>query len=150
MNTAAVPPLRCTVLGSEVVDDDMKASLNLGPSFAVATPANEETLDAVLYGVHKFAYQLRWRFHKGPTVLDKTSTMLASLPFPKPQISIPKPTPMDPIISALEVDLMREYREAPTSHFGANLTSRELRGLRKSKQREKFSGYLLATKTLPS
>ncbi|EYC38018.1 hypothetical protein Y032_0749g2033 [Ancylostoma ceylanicum] len=109
----------------------MKALLNLGPSFAVATPANEETLDAVLYGVHKFAYQLRWRFHKGPTVLDKTSTMLASLPFPKPQISIPKPTPMDPMISALEVDLMREYRRAPTSHFGTNLTSQELRGLRK-------------------
>ncbi|EYB89128.1 hypothetical protein Y032_0235g3168 [Ancylostoma ceylanicum] len=57
--------------------------------------------------------------------------MLASLPFPKPQISIPKPTPMDPIIAALEVDLMRECRNASTSHSGANLTSQELRGLRK-------------------
>ncbi|EYC20386.1 hypothetical protein Y032_0022g598 [Ancylostoma ceylanicum] len=133
IRTAAVPPLRCTVLGSDAIDDDMKALLNLGPSFAVATPANEATLDDVLCGVHKFAYQLRWRIHKGPTVLDRTSTMLASMPFPKPHISIPKATPMDPLISALEVDLMREYRNASRSHFVANLTPEELRGLRKLK-----------------
>ncbi|EYC13444.1 hypothetical protein Y032_0044g997 [Ancylostoma ceylanicum] len=131
MDTAAMPPPRCTVIGSKMVDEDMKALLNLGPSFAVATPANQGTLDAVLCGINKFAYQLKWRIHKGPTVLDRTSTILASLPFPKPHITVPKPTPLGPIISALEVDLMREYRSALRSHFATNLTSQELRGLRK-------------------
>ncbi|EYB81102.1 hypothetical protein Y032_0392g576 [Ancylostoma ceylanicum] len=134
MRPRAVPPERCTVLGTSMVDDDMKALLNLGPSFSVAIPANEETFDSVLCGIHRFAYQLRWRTHQGPTVLDRTSTLLASFPFPKPRIRVPKPIPsLELSLATLEVDLMRIYRKASKSRFASNLTSQELRGLKKLK-----------------
>ncbi|EYB82562.1 hypothetical protein Y032_0357g3392 [Ancylostoma ceylanicum] len=134
INPRAVPQERCTVLGTSMVDDDMKALLNLGPSFSVAVPANDETFDSVLCGIHRFAYQLRWRTHRGPTVLDQTSTLLASLPFPKSRISVPKPIPsLELSIATLEVDLMRIYKKASKSRFASNLTSQELRGLKKLK-----------------
>ncbi|EYC21534.1 hypothetical protein Y032_0988g3301 [Ancylostoma ceylanicum] len=134
INPRAVPPQRCTVLGSNMVDDDMKALLNLGPSFSVAIPAKEETYDSVLCGIHRFAHQLRWRIHQGPTVLDRIPTLLTSLPFPKSRICVPKPIPsLEPSIATLEVDIMRIYRNASKSLFASNLTSQELRGLRKLK-----------------
>ncbi|XGW07162.1 hypothetical protein V3C99_017011, partial [Haemonchus contortus] len=67
----AVPPARHVVIGTNEVDNDMAAVLNLGPSFAITPRVNNGVVDAALCGVHQFAYQLRWRTHGGPTVLDQ-------------------------------------------------------------------------------
>ncbi|XGW29678.1 hypothetical protein V3C99_009043 [Haemonchus contortus] len=64
----AVPPARHVVIGTTEVDNDMAAVLNLEPSFAITLRVNNQVVDA---GVHPFAYQLRWKTHCEPTVLEQ-------------------------------------------------------------------------------
>ncbi|EYC35723.1 hypothetical protein Y032_0992g3326 [Ancylostoma ceylanicum] len=52
----------------------MLSTLNLGPSFSIAQPVTQKTIDSVICGVQKFAHDLRCRCHRGTTVLDRTAT----------------------------------------------------------------------------
>ncbi|EYB83112.1 hypothetical protein Y032_0342g3026 [Ancylostoma ceylanicum] len=134
-----------------MIDKDMKALPNLDPSFAVAGLVTEKTFDAVLCGVHMFAYQLSWQHQKGPTALDKVSTLVSSIPLPKSHIGLPKPVPdLETKINALEVDLIRIYQEASRTKFKSNLTSQELRGLRKLKDTRKTLRITVCDKTVHS
>ncbi|EYB86509.1 hypothetical protein Y032_0277g1105 [Ancylostoma ceylanicum] len=131
INANTIPPKRCTVIGTNIVDADMLSTLNLGPSFSVSQPVTQNTIDAVLCSVQKFAHELRWRHHREPTVLDRSTTLMSSMPFPKSNISVPKPVPpLEPKITALQLNLLRIYNTASKAHV-SNMTVAEARGLRK-------------------
>ncbi|KAK6012154.1 hypothetical protein OSTOST_22700, partial [Ostertagia ostertagi] len=50
----ATPPKRCTVIGTDSVDEDMEALLNLGPSFAIATAVTQDLCVLFTHSLTKF------------------------------------------------------------------------------------------------
>ncbi|EYC44641.1 hypothetical protein Y032_0455g1767 [Ancylostoma ceylanicum] len=128
----AIPPDRCTIIGTDKVDDDMKAVLNLGPSFAVATAVDQELLNSVRCGFYKFAYQARWRENSPPTVMERITSFTTSIPFPRAPVSTPKPAPsLEPALASLQLNIMQAYARQSKAKLGSNLTERERRGLKK-------------------
>ncbi|PIO76160.1 MFS transporter, SP family [Teladorsagia circumcincta] len=110
----------------------MAAVLNLGPSFAITPKVNNSVIDAALCGVHQFAYQLRWRTHSGPTVLNQHETLMSLMPFKGKFIKIPPSSrDVDAKIANLEHNIQRIYRNAMSEPHHSYLTLAERRGLKK-------------------
>ncbi|KAK6032349.1 hypothetical protein OSTOST_01476, partial [Ostertagia ostertagi] len=129
LHSKCCPPTRHVVIGTNEVDSDMAAALNLGQSFAITPRVNNSVMDAALCGVHQFAYQLRWRTHRGPTVLNHHGTLMSSMPFRGESIQIPLSTrDIDAKIANLEHNIQSQRYD--------NLTSTERRGVRKLLQRK--------------
>ncbi|EYC36738.1 hypothetical protein Y032_0862g2743 [Ancylostoma ceylanicum] len=110
----------------------MAAVLNLGPSFAASRKITDAAIDEALCGIHHFAHRLRTRIHRGPTVLDRESTLVCSMPFPPRGIRLPESTPtVDSKIASLELAIRGIYQnEAAQPHY-TNLTSTEQRSFKK-------------------
>ncbi|XGW15850.1 hypothetical protein V3C99_001362 [Haemonchus contortus] len=110
----------------------MAAVLNLGPSFAITPRVNNQVVDAALCGVHQFAYQLRWRTHSGPTVLDQQATLMSLMPFKGKYIRIPPSSrEIDSKIANLEHGIQGVYRNAMSEPYCSNVTPTERRGVKK-------------------
>ncbi|EYC10986.1 hypothetical protein Y032_0053g2410 [Ancylostoma ceylanicum] len=132
MKMNAVPPKRHTVIGTNEVDNDMAAVLNLGPSFAISRKVTNMTIDEALCGVHHFAHRLRTRIQRGHTVLDRESTLLCSMPFQSRRIRLPDATPaVDSKIAGLELAIQRIYQNEASQTYHSNLTKDEREGFRK-------------------
>ncbi|EYC06993.1 hypothetical protein Y032_0072g639 [Ancylostoma ceylanicum] len=132
MKMNSVPPKRHTVVGTNEVDSDMAAALNLGPSFAVAPKVNNAIVDKALCGVHQFAHRLRWRLQKGAPVLDRQSALLSSMPFPARGIKLSKAAPeVDLRLASLEIAIQRVYLSEATRTYRSNVTTSERRGISK-------------------
>ncbi|EYB91799.1 hypothetical protein Y032_0202g1797 [Ancylostoma ceylanicum] len=139
----AVPPKRFTAIGTNEVDDDMAAALSLGPSFAVSPKVDSSTVDRALCGLHQCAHRLRWRLQTGPTVLDRQSTVISSMPSPARGIKLPKPSSeVDSRIASVEIAIQRIYLSETTQAYRTNLTPSEQRGITKllrSKDRLRYT-----------
>ncbi|XGW22227.1 hypothetical protein V3C99_004881 [Haemonchus contortus] len=125
----------------------MAAVLNLGPSFAITPRVNSQVLDAALCGVHQFAYQLRCRAHRGPTVLDQQATLMSLMPFKGKFIRIPPSSrEIDSKIANLEHGIQRIYRNAMNEPYRSNLTPAERRGVKKLLQAKNVLRYTVGDK----
>uniref|UniRef100_A0A7I4XVS1 Reverse transcriptase domain-containing protein n=1 Tax=Haemonchus contortus TaxID=6289 RepID=A0A7I4XVS1_HAECO len=143
----AVPPTRHVVIGTNEVDNDMAAVLNLGPSFAITPRVNSQVLDAALYGVHQFAYQLRCRAHRGPTVLDQQATLMSLMPFKGKFIRIPPSSrEIDSKVANLKHKIQRIYRNAMNEPYRSNLIPAERRGVKKLLQAKNVLRYTVGDK----
>ncbi|EYB84903.1 hypothetical protein Y032_0308g2060 [Ancylostoma ceylanicum] len=132
MRMNAIPPKRHTVIGTNEIDNDMAAVLNLGPSFAISRKVTNATIDEALCGIHHFAHRLRSRIQRGPTVLDRESTLLCSMPFPSRAIRLPDSIPsVDSKIATLELAVQRIYQNEAAQKYRSNLTLSERRGFKK-------------------
>ncbi|KAK5967164.1 hypothetical protein GCK32_017317 [Trichostrongylus colubriformis] len=128
----ATPPKRCIVIGTDAIDEEVEALLNLGPSFAVSTAVTQEVMNTVLCAFHKFAYQIRWKESSNPTDLDRLPSFIASIPFPGTSVSAPKPvTAMEPTLASLQMELVQTYANKSSAKFASNLTQQERQGLKK-------------------
>ncbi|EYC06348.1 hypothetical protein Y032_0076g1010 [Ancylostoma ceylanicum] len=128
----AIPPKRHVVIGTNEIDNDMAAVLNLGPSFAISQRVTNATIDEALCGVHHFAHRLRSRMQRGPTVLDRESTLLCSMPFLSRGIRRPCSIPSaDLKVASLELAIQRIYKNEATQKYRSNLTMIERRGFKK-------------------
>ncbi|EYC15205.1 hypothetical protein Y032_0037g3382 [Ancylostoma ceylanicum] len=128
----AIPPKRHTAIGTNEIDNDMAAVLNLGPSFAISRKITDTTIDEALCGIHTFAHRLRSRIQRGATVLDRESTLLCSMPFPSRGIRLPDSTPnVDSKLASLELAIKKVYQNEATQLYRSNLTISEERGFRK-------------------
>ncbi|KAK6017626.1 hypothetical protein OSTOST_16849, partial [Ostertagia ostertagi] len=142
-----IPPTRHVVIGTNEVDSDMAAVLNLGPSFAITPRVNTTVIDSALCGIYQFAYQLRWRTHRGPTVLDQHDTLMSLMPFKGKFIQIPpSSTDLDARIADLEHNIQRIYRNAMDEPYHSNLTSAERRGVKKILQSKRTLRYTVGDK----
>ncbi|EYC16654.1 hypothetical protein Y032_0033g2766 [Ancylostoma ceylanicum] len=127
----AIPPKRHTVIGTNEIDSDMAAVLNLGPSFAISPKINNSVVDNALCGVHQFAYRLRWRLQNGPTVPNRQTAILSSMPFPSRGIRLPEPAApeVESRIAILELAIQRIYLSEAAKPYRSNLTRSEQRGV---------------------
>ncbi|EYC25441.1 hypothetical protein Y032_0012g1894 [Ancylostoma ceylanicum] len=126
----AIPAKRHVVIGTSEIDNDMVAVLHLGPSFAISQRVTNATIDEAL--VHHFAHRLRSRMQRGPTVLDRESTLLCLMPFPPRGIRRPCSIPsVDSKVEILELAMRRIYKNEATQKYQSNLTMIEQRGFKK-------------------
>ncbi|KAK6017879.1 hypothetical protein OSTOST_16591, partial [Ostertagia ostertagi] len=112
------------VIGTNEVDSDMAAVLNLGPSFAITPKRFVESISLRI--------NYAWRTHRGPTVLNQHETLMSLMPFKGKSIKIPPSSrDIDAKIANLEHNIQRIYRSAMSEPYHSNLTPAERKGLKK-------------------